>query len=158
MQAEQQFAFEATPTLATLAAKEAKERQERLANEHKQRMLEQYGGKEHLEAPPKELLLAQSEVYVEYGRDGRVIKGPTAGVPKSKYPEDVCERGHAAIWGSYWQDGHWGYACCKQISRNAYCTGAAGREAVETVQREMEKRAQEKFSEACPAHVWIVKR
>ena len=55
-------------------------------------MLEQYGGEEHMQAPEKELLLSQTEVYVEYARDGRVIKGPQPAVPKSKYPEDSTSR------------------------------------------------------------------
>ncbi len=37
--------------------------------------LKQYGGEEHLAAPPKELLLAQTEQYVEYSKHGRLIKG-----------------------------------------------------------------------------------
>lgn len=33
-----------------------------------------YGGEEHLNAPPRELLLAQTEYYAEYTRYGTVIK------------------------------------------------------------------------------------
>jgi pre-mRNA-processing factor SLU7 len=51
-------------------------------------MLERYGGAEHLDAPPPEMRMAQSEVYVEYAPDGRVVKGPQPAVPRSKYPED----------------------------------------------------------------------
>jgi hypothetical protein len=46
------------------------------------------GGQEHLETPPMELLLGQTEQYVEYDRSGRVIKGVEKVVPKSHYPED----------------------------------------------------------------------
>ena len=38
-------------------------------------MIDKYGGQEHLKAPPKELLIAQTENYVEYSRTGQVIKG-----------------------------------------------------------------------------------
>ena len=38
-------------------------------------IVEKYGGKEYLEAPPKELLLATTEEYVEYSRTGKIIKG-----------------------------------------------------------------------------------
>ena len=66
------------------------------------------------------------------------------------------DKNHTAIWGSYWTEGQWGYACCKQVQlivvccymiltfdktvRNAYCTGAAGREAVEEAERLMKER------------------
>jgi len=32
----------------------------------------------------------------------------------------------AQVWGSWWADGRWGFACCHQTARNSYCTGAAG--------------------------------
>ena len=33
------------------------------------------------------------------------------------------------MWGSFWHSGSWGYACCKQLVKNSYCTGARGIEA-----------------------------
>ena len=39
------------------------------------------------------------------------------------------------MWGSYWEKGKWGFACCKQLVRNSYCTGAAGRLAKEDMER-----------------------
>jgi len=30
------------------------------------------------------------------------------------------------VWGSYWRDGAWGYACCHQFVKNSYCIGDAG--------------------------------
>lgn len=33
-----------------------------------------------------------------------------------------------SVWGSYWQEGSWGYACCHSLIRNSYCTGDAGKE------------------------------
>ena len=44
----------------------------------------------------------------------------------SKYEEDVYINNHTAVWGSWWQDGQWGFACCKSMVKNSYCTGAAG--------------------------------
>ena len=52
------------------------------------KLLESYGGEEHLKAPAKELLLAQTETYVEYNRRGNVIKGSERPLLKSKYEED----------------------------------------------------------------------
>lgn len=54
----------------------------------------QYGGQEHLDAPPVELLLAQTEDYVEYSRHGTVIKGQEKAVVRSKYEEDVLINNH----------------------------------------------------------------
>lgn len=54
----------------------------------------QYGGEEHLSAPPKELLLAQTEQYVEYSRSGAIIKGQEKARVKSRYEEDVYINNH----------------------------------------------------------------
>ena len=139
-------------------------------------ILAKYGGEEHLQAPPKEMLLSQTEHYVEYSRTGQVVKGQEPAVPRSKYEEDgtrlartrdsgtvdplgslfpstprrrpisltlvtdarVCRcnthfpvypNNHKSVWGSYWEAGQWGYACCGQNVKNSFCTGAAGFEA-----------------------------
>lgn len=52
-------------------------------------------------------------------------------VPKSKYEEDVFMNNHTTVWGSWWKDHQWGYKCCKQFTRNSYCTGQAGIDAAE---------------------------
>jgi pre-mRNA-processing factor SLU7 len=44
---------------------------------------------EHLNAPPKDLLMAQTENYVEYNRKGRLIKGTERAAVKSRYDEDM---------------------------------------------------------------------
>jgi len=123
-------------------------------------ILAKYGGEEHLQAPPKEMLFAQTEQYVEYSRTGQVIKGLEPAIPKSKYEEDgmarrphprgraarrtltlprhpqwrsfrraVYPNNHTSVWGSYWEDGKWGYKCCGQFIKNSFCTGQAGFEA-----------------------------
>ena len=40
---------------------------------------------------------------------------------------------HTSIYGSFYADGKWGFACCHQFVRNSYCTGAAGRQAGESM-------------------------
>lgn len=92
------------------------------------------------EAPslPRELIYAQTENYVEYSRDGQLLHGQEQKmVARSKYEEDVYRNNHTSVWGSYWENGEWGYACCKQTVRNSYCTGAAGRQAKESMMKEM---------------------
>ncbi len=54
---------------------------------------------------------------------------------------------HTSVWGSWWHDGTWGYACCHQTVKNSYCTGKAGeRAAAETAAQmvaNMEAKARE---------------
>lgn len=47
-----------------------------------------------MDAPPRELLLAQTEEYVEYSRHGAVLKGQEKAVACSKYEEDVLINNH----------------------------------------------------------------
>ena len=63
----------ADPTTLELMNKIFREKKEKLAASKSNKILEKYGGAEHMEAPPKELLLAQTESYVEYDRSGAVV-------------------------------------------------------------------------------------
>lgn len=46
-------------------------------------------------------------------------------LPPSIYPESLSENifgeNHTEVWGSYYSNGKWGYACCKQTDRSAPC-------------------------------------
>ena len=84
----------ADPTKLEMMHKEFKVKKEDFKSEQQQSVLEKYGGEEHLDAPPKELLLAQTEHYVEYSRLGNVTKGQERAVAKSKYEEDVYVNNH----------------------------------------------------------------
>ena len=66
--------------------------------------------------------------YVEYDASGRVIKGEETKA-HSRYDEDVYINNHTAVWGSFWRDGAWGYACCCSTVKQSYCVGSAGVEA-----------------------------
>ncbi|RHY31412.1 hypothetical protein DYB32_003520, partial [Aphanomyces invadans] len=61
---------QATPSAAEFMRQQYEEKKLKLEQEKRLAMLEKYG--EQTPAPPKELLLAASESYVEYARDGRV--------------------------------------------------------------------------------------
>ena len=130
-----------------------KKKKEDLKTLQKDTVLKLYGGAEHLDAIPKELIYAQTENYVEYARDGRVVKGiETKVVATSKYEEDVYKNNHSSVWGSYWEAGQWGYSCCRQMVRNSYCTGEAGKLAKESMLKEMtedlvNKRSQQQEEE-----------
>jgi pre-mRNA-processing factor SLU7 len=84
-----QVHINANPTLGELMYKQFKEKQTSSAIEQKTSILAKYGGEEHLMAPPKELLMAQTEHYVEYAPSGELIKGQEAPKIRSKYPEDM---------------------------------------------------------------------
>lgn len=85
--------------------------------------ISKYGGEEYLATPSDNVaLLAQSEVYVTFTHDGRAVPAKPKMLAKSKYEEDAFENGHYAIYGSYYKDGKWGYACCKSLDKQAKCT------------------------------------
>lgn len=43
---------------------------------------------------------------------------------------------HTSVWGSWWENGKWGYACCHSLIKNSWCTGRAGIEASQSVLQE----------------------
>lgn len=123
--------LQANPTQAEMLHKKFKEKKAEQQDENKVSILAKYGGEEHLDAPARELLLAQTENYVEYSRSGRVLKGLEPAKVKSKYQEDIYINNHTTVWGSFWADGKWGYKCCRSFIKGSYCTGTAGIEALE---------------------------
>ncbi|KAK9870468.1 hypothetical protein WA026_008027 [Henosepilachna vigintioctopunctata] len=115
----------AEPTKLELLQKEYDQKKDQFKNKVNKSIIEKYGGEIHLEAPPKALLLAQTEDYIEYSRSGAIIKGQEKEVIKSKYEEDVYPNNHTSVWGSFWQGGQWGYKCCRSFIKNSYCLGGA---------------------------------
>jgi len=63
-------------------------KKEQLKETNKGSILSKYGGEEYLEKGPKELLLGQTEDYIEYSQTGRVLKGRERAKVRSKYAED----------------------------------------------------------------------
>uniref|UniRef100_A0A182PP08 Pre-mRNA-splicing factor SLU7 n=1 Tax=Anopheles epiroticus TaxID=199890 RepID=A0A182PP08_9DIPT len=119
----------AEPTKLELLQKEYEKKKSQFKDEVKNKVLEQYGGEEHLAVPPKALLLAQTENYVEYSRYGKIIKGQDKPIIRSRYEEDVYLNNHTTVWGSYWSNGCWGYKCCESMIKNSYCVGENGKAA-----------------------------
>eukprot|EP01137_Pigoraptor_chileana_P033117 Opistho-2@23549 len=134
--------LQADPTKTELLHQQFKVKKQDLDGQRKTSILEKYGGEEHLEALPRELLLAQTEHYVEYSRTGKVIRGQEKAIPKSRYEEDVYTNNHTSVWGSFWDAGEWGYACCHSTQRNSYCTGEAGKQARKASQISLAQNAQ----------------
>lgn len=126
--------FQAEPTKAAVLRKTYAKKKADHSTKLKESVLAKYGGMEHLKAPPKELLLAQTEHYVEYSRTGQVIKGQEKAKMKTRYDEDVLIGNHTKVWGSYWEGGDWGYKCCKSTVKNSYCVAAGESEESQTIE------------------------
>ena len=63
-----------------------------MVTEHRSAVLNKYGGEEHLNAPPKELLLVPNEQYVEYTESGLLKQNSNSSnlnKEKTRYPEDM---------------------------------------------------------------------
>uniref|UniRef100_A0A8C7ZSY6 Pre-mRNA-splicing factor SLU7 n=1 Tax=Oryzias sinensis TaxID=183150 RepID=A0A8C7ZSY6_9TELE len=136
--------LQADPTKLELLHRSFRVKKEDFKEEQRESILEKYGGQEHLDAPPRELLLAQTEDYVEYSRHGAVLKGLEKAVARSKYEEDVLINNHTCIWGSYWKDGFWGYKCCHSMIKQSYCTGDTGFKTVRMHQDKMKEKKKKK--------------
>lgn len=119
--------LQAEPTKAEIIHRELDLKMNDLKETIKESILNKYGGKEYLEAPPKELIFAQTEDYVEYSRSGQVIKGENRASIRSIYKEDEFINSHTTVFGSYWENGKWGYKCCHSFIKNSYCTGTLGK-------------------------------
>ncbi|KAH1023881.1 pre-mRNA-splicing factor Slu7 [Dendroctonus ponderosae] len=116
----------AEPTKLELLKKEYESKKEQFKGQVQSKVLERYGGEEHLQVPPKSLLMAQTETYVEYSRSGKIVKGQEKSEINSKYAEDVSINNHTSVWGSYWKGGRWGYKCCHSFIMNSYCLSETG--------------------------------
>ena len=117
----------AEPTKLEALKREYVSKKSELKDEAKSKIFDEYGGEEHLKAPPRELIFSQTEEYVEYSRTGKVIKGQESNAVKSRYAEDVYLNNHTSIFGSFWNEGKWGYKCCHSFVKNSYCTGNSWR-------------------------------
>ncbi|EXJ54266.1 hypothetical protein A1O7_09604 [Cladophialophora yegresii CBS 114405] len=127
----QKLHVQANPTEGEILRK--KQTQEAAAKKEATRkaLLERYG--DAAQPAAKKLQsggVVANERYVEYDEQGQ-IKGAGRTVARSKYREDVFTNNHTSVWGSWWRDFTWGYACCHSTVRNSYCTGEEGRRAWE---------------------------
>jgi pre-mRNA-processing factor SLU7 len=119
--------LQANPTEAeALRRKQDKEKAE-AAERKKKELLAKYGGAEYLDKKPE---VEEEERYIEYTESGD-IKGAKKVKPKSKYVEDKYIGNHTSVWGSWWDNFKWGYACCHSTIKNSYCSGEEGKAAAE---------------------------
>ncbi|KAF7846444.1 hypothetical protein BT93_L4361 [Corymbia citriodora subsp. variegata] len=131
--------LQANPTASLVAHKKFLAEQKEKQDEQKRYLLEKYGTTDTTTTKPIAAGTA-NERYVEYDPEtGRVIDQNTGKpvlrqIAKSKYPEDVFPGNHTSVFGSYWKDFQWGYACCHSFVKNSYCTGEEGKKAFEEEQ------------------------
>jgi hypothetical protein len=114
--------------------KELKEAEEKKAAQQKA-LMDKYGEQMQFnDEKLKKAAITESERYVEYDERGG-IKGAPKIKAKSKYAEDVLINNHTSVWGSWWSNFTWGYACCHSTTKNSYCTGDAGKAAFEQAEK-----------------------
>ena len=124
--------LQANPTSGEILRRKEKDESNNRREEQRRKLLEKYGGEQHVQRPEvKNMAVVETERYVEYDEMG-AIKGAPKVEAKSKYPEDVLINNHTSVWGSWWFDFQWGYACCHSTVKNSYCTGEEGEEAFAT--------------------------
>lgn len=144
--------LQANPTMNELQHREYTQKKDKLRESTKGSILQRYGGAEHFDSVPKELLAGQSEEYVEYSKTGQPVRAqnrltaPTTGDKEKQ----LYDGNHAMPWGTYFDvdSGKYGYDCCHSLIRNSYCTGKAGIEAAEASNNLLKGKA--KAIEAAP--------
>ena len=122
--------LQANPTSGEYFRKKQQEEMEEKKKSQRKALLDKYGGAEHLQPTPlRDAAVIENERFVEYDETG-AIKGEQKHAAKSKYPEeDILINNHTSVWGSWWSNFKWGYACCHSTVKNSYCTGEEGKQA-----------------------------
>jgi pre-mRNA-processing factor SLU7 len=78
--------------------------------------------------------ITANEKYTEYDAQGRVKnlmpppESTARRAEKSMYTEDVFPNNHTSVFGSWWRNFQWGYACCHSTTKQSYCVGDAGKQ------------------------------
>jgi pre-mRNA-processing factor SLU7 len=127
--------LQANPTSGEVMRKKQLKEAEEMAAARKKALAEKYGTQEKFNDDTlRKTAVTENERYVEYDERGG-IKGAPKVKAKSKYPEDVLLNNHTSVWGSWWSNFQWGFACCHSTVKNSYCTGEAGKEAFELADR-----------------------
>ncbi|CBK21304.2 uncharacterized protein [Blastocystis hominis] len=132
----QQFAWEASqkgssvhveaqPTATALLQRQVEERKRELEEMRRKKLEMRYGINAEMmkKSEKNQPEVRDDENYVEYDRQGKVVRGLPQAIPKSKYEEDLFPGNHSSVWGSWYnrEEEKWGYACCHQCVKNAYC-------------------------------------
>ena len=147
---------QANPTSGEYFLRKEKAEKDAKREAHRKMLLKKYGGEQHVQPSGlRDMAVMENERYVEYDESG-AVKGAPKRVAMSKYLEDVLINNHTSVWGSWWSNFQWGYACCHSIVKSSYCTGEEGKLAfAEASQRrtgaELEELAERTAFEGVPA-------
>ncbi|KAL8675270.1 MAG: hypothetical protein Q9168_000391 [Polycauliona sp. 1 TL-2023] len=127
--------LQANPTSGEYFRRKEQQESDAKREAHRKQLLAKYGGEKYLQTSSTEnSTITESERYMEYDESG-AIKGAPKPIAKTKYPEDILINNHTSVWGSWWKNFQWGYACCHSRVKNSYCTGEEGKEASEQAYR-----------------------
>ncbi|KAL8781509.1 MAG: hypothetical protein Q9213_005982 [Squamulea squamosa] len=127
--------LQANPTSGEYFRRKEQQEHDEKREAHRRQLLDKYGGEQYLQPNAlRDSAITESERYIEYDESG-AVKGAPKALAKTKYPEDVLINNHISVWGSWWKNFHWGYACCHSTVKNSYCTGEEGKEASEQANR-----------------------
>jgi len=140
------------PSAAELVQREFADKKKKLEETKRAAVLAKYtDGNTNKTLDPR-LRLGQTESYLEYSRDGKLLNAPQAVVYRTKYEEDVFANNHTSVWGSFYSRARaaWGYRCCHSCMKNSYCTGIKGREANDSAEVQVIAPARKPL-EAVPA-------
>ncbi|CAK3782930.1 Pre-mRNA-splicing factor slu7 [Lecanosticta acicola] len=122
--------LQANPTEALLTRKRKAEEDIQRKEAQKKALTDKYGSQDGISKKrPVAAEVTSNERYVEYDERGK-IKGEPERKEKSMYAEDVLINNHTSVWGSWWKDFTWGYACCHSTVKNSFCTGEEGKKAL----------------------------
>lgn len=135
--------LQANPTSGEYYRKKEQEEAAAKRLAHQKMLAEKYGTAQNaMPAALRQAAVTENERYIEYDERGH-IKGAPKASNKSKYKEDVLINNHTSVWGSWWSNFVWGYACCHSITKNSYCTGEVGKAAFEEEKMRLEHALEE---------------
>ena len=141
--------LQANPTAGEYLRKKEKEEAEKKRVAQLKALQDKYGGTENtMPSALRDVVVTESEHFVEYDEAG-LIKGAPTTISRSKYAEDVFTNNPTSVWGSWWSNFKWGYACCHSFLKNSYCTGEEGKKAWENAEKH---RTGVSLIENAPAH------
>ena len=140
--------LQANPTSGEYVRRTEREESEAKQRTQRKMLLEKYGGEQHLQTAQGGASVVENERYIEYD-PSKTIKGAPKAEAKLKYPKDLLTNNHSSIWGSWWANFEWGYACCHSTIKNSYCTRSEGKLAFEEAENmrtggELESRPESK--------------
>jgi len=140
----------ANPSQTELIFKQLQQKTQEAKEQKKENLTAIYGSQDQFKADPNSIP-KETEEFTLYSPEGGQVKKPgitTVSIPSSKYPEDVLLGNHTKIWGSYWENGKWGYGCCHQFEKKSYCTGKSGINAKEDIEKQTIEERQKIFDRA----------